>query len=106
MIGRALVERRSTLRQPDQVLVDALTGGSTYAGPTVSSQTALGHVDVFACVRVLAQSAGSLPLIVYRRTATGRERADDARVARLLSAPMPGVTQGGLFASVVAHLQL
>lgn len=106
MIGRALVERRSTLRQPDQVLVDALTGGSTYAGPTVSSQTALGHVDVFACVRVLAQSAGSLPLIVYRRTATGRERADDARVARLLSAPMPGMTQGGLVASVVAHLQL
>lgn len=106
MIGRALVERRSTLRQPDQVLVDALTGGSTYAGPAVNSSTALAHVDVFACVRVLAQSVGSLPLIVYRRTASGRERADDARVSRLLSAPMPGVTQGGLFANVTAHLQL
>lgn len=106
MIGRALVERRSTLRQPDQVLVDALTGGATYAGPTVNSSTALAHVDVFACVRVLAQSVGALPLIVYRRTASGRERADDARIARLLAAPMPGVTQGGLFANATAHLQL
>jgi HK97 family phage portal protein len=106
VIGRALVERRSTLRQPDQVLVDALTGGATYAGPTVNSSTALAHVDVFACVRVLAQSVGSLPLIVYRRTASGRERADDARIARLLAAPMPGVTQGGLFANATAHLQL
>ena len=106
MIGRALIERRSTLKQPDQLLVDALTGGTTYAGPTVSSQTALGHVDVFACVRVLAQSAGSLPLIVYRHTAGGRERADDARIARVLAAPMPGVTQGGLVASAMAHLQL
>lgn len=73
---------------------------------TVTATSAMGIADVFACVRVLADAAASVPLIAYRkRTDTQRERATGA-TPTLLGKPAPGTTQASLVAQTIAHLNL
>ncbi len=67
---------------------------------------ALGLADVFACVRVLTESAASLPLHVYRPADGGRERVRSGLLADLLERPAPGVTAAGLIGTLVSHLVL
>jgi len=56
----------------------SLRGGSTHAGVNVNEDSALRYVTVYSCVRVLAETLGSLPLFVYRERADGgREKARD-----------------------------
>lgn len=74
-------------------------------GPTVTAHAALGIADVFACVRALADTAASLPLIAYRRTDAGRERFA-GRIGDLLAQPAPGATTANLVGTIVAHLNL
>ena len=76
------------------------------SGVIVSERGALTISDAFAAVRVLSDTAGSLPLHTFRRTPGGRVRADDAPVAALLDRPAPAVTQSNLIAQAVAHLAL
>lgn len=53
-------------------------GSETTAGLDVTTETALGLVAVYACVRILSETVASLPLILYRRRADGgKERAFD-----------------------------
>jgi len=55
-----------------------LSGGPTHAGVNVNEDRALRYVTVYSCVRVLAETLGSLPLFVYRERADGgREKAKD-----------------------------
>ena len=74
-------------------------------GPVVTASAALAIADVFACVRALADTAASLPLIAYRRTHAGRERFS-GRLASLLTQPAPAATTANLVGTVVAHLNL
>ncbi len=46
-------------------------GTTTSAGANVNSESALTHATVFACVKVLAESAASLPVSLYRRLPDG-----------------------------------
>lgn len=81
--------------------------GDSAAGPAITPRNALTLADAYACVRVLADSAASLPLHTYRRAIDGgRERADDSLAASLLRRPAPGVTQANLIAQLMAHLAL
>ena len=64
---------------------------------------ALTISDAYACIRVLADTAATLPLIVYRETARGRERYR-SRTADLLDRPAPSVTQAGLVGQIVSQL--
>lgn len=75
-------------------------------GERLTVDRALGLADVFACVRVLAESAASLPLHVYRRTDAGRERVTTGRLAELLERPAPGVTTSSLVGTAMACLLL
>lgn len=51
-------------------------GGATWAGSAVSAETALRVSTVWACIRIISDTIGFLPLLVYRRLANGdRERA-------------------------------
>lgn len=53
-------------------------GYGSDSGMRVSPETALRIGAVFACVRVISQTLGSLPLIIYRRLpGGGKERAID-----------------------------
>lgn len=68
-------ERRSgtsTLENPAAWLINWATGGPpTASGIRVSPDTALRQTAVFSCVRVLAETIGSLMLHVYRRRSDG-----------------------------------
>jgi HK97 family phage portal protein len=80
----------------------------TASGVTVTPGNALAIVaDAFACVRVLADSAASLPLITYRRLADGgRARVEQGRLPALLDRPAPQTRQCDLIGQMVAHLNL
>jgi len=79
---------------------------STATGVAVTPHTALSIADALACVRVLAESAASLPLIVYRRSGEGRVRVQEGRLTDLLTRPAPATTQANLVGQLVAHLNL
>jgi HK97 family phage portal protein len=108
------LEARRSRRAPERVEDRALTREtlpavlfpSTAAGVVVSERGALAIADAYACVRVLSDTAASLPLHVYRRTNEGRVRAPQAAAARLLDRPAPAVTQSNLVGQLVAHLAL
>lgn len=85
--------------------VPPLMLGTSEAGVPVSPRGSLAVADAYACVRCLADAAASLPLHVYRRTGRGRERVEDG-LAELLRRPAPALTQAGLVAQMVAHLNL
>lgn len=53
------------------------------AGQYVTCDRALQSAAVFACVRVIAETLGSLPLITYRRLERGKKRAPEHPMYRL-----------------------
>lgn len=85
--------------------VDAFSGATTQAGRQVTVEGSLGVAAVWAAVRILSDSVGSLPMHVYRRDGEGRVRADETRSARLLhSDPNPEMPAGVLWALMATHL--
>jgi phage portal protein BeeE len=81
LFGRRKVEERALTRQTLPAIFLPETSPAT-----VGPYTATRIGDVFACVRCLADSAASLALIAYRRTADGRVRAG-GRVQELTPPP-------------------
>ena len=73
--------------------------------PWGSPVEAMTIADAYACIRVLADSAASLPLHVYRRTDDGRVPIQN-RTAALLDNPAPAVTTASFIGQLVAHLNL
>ena len=71
----------------------------------ITTSAAMRIADVFACVRVLAESAASLPLIAYRRTDQGRVRAG-GNAQELIDHPAPATTTASLVGQLMAHLSL
>ena len=54
--------------------IDEFKGWLTTSGVTVNEETALNFITVYACMRILAESVASLPLIVYERLPNGGKR--------------------------------
>jgi|APSaa5957512622_1039677.scaffolds.fasta_scaffold04637_5 HK97 family phage portal protein len=87
--------------------LDAFEGAETSSGFTVSESTVLAIPAVFACVKVLAESIASLPLIVYESTEDGRERAKNFSLYELLHrTPNGRMTSFELRELMVGHLCL
>ncbi len=63
-------QQNYTLKEPE-AFRDSLVGSRVDAGVTVTEQTALQLSAVFAAVRILSESIGSLPLKVYQRRSDG-----------------------------------
>ncbi|CBJ80399.1 putative portal protein [Xenorhabdus bovienii str. Jollieti] len=57
----------------------------TYSGRRVSPQLAMQLTAVFSCVRVLAESVGMLPCLLYEQLERGNRRAVNERLHKLLS---------------------
>lgn len=88
-------------------LAELIAGGGSSSGVSVTPQTAMAHAAVFACVRVLAESAGQLPLQVYRRSGRERLKAEDHALYKLLHwEPNAYQTAQEFVECVVAHLAL
>lgn len=78
----------------------------TDSGAVVTPDTAMRVAAVYSCVRVVSEDMAGLPLITYKRTATGRDRATDYWLASLIEDPNPW--QSGLeFRELLqAHVEL
>jgi HK97 family phage portal protein len=102
-------ETRATLKNPPRWLLDALgAGGQTAAGVAVSETTALNISVVWACVRVISETIGSLPWFTYRKTDDGgRNRAPEHEIYSLLhDAPNPEMTAMTWKETSLAHCLL
>lgn len=65
-----------------------LTGPGAYsddAAVSVTEDSAMQTSAVWACVKLLSETVASLPVAVYKKTATGRERDDEFWFARLMA---------------------
>jgi len=85
----ALLDRILRRKNAGQTALDRLTlrleGASSASGVHVNEKTAMRVAAVYACVRVIAETVGQMPLNMYRRrTDGGRERAADHPLQILL----------------------
>lgn len=73
-------ERRAMSKQQDAIFersTSIVTWGDSITGKAVNEESAMRMSAVNGCVRVLSETVGSLPLIVYKRLKEGKERAVD-----------------------------
>lgn len=81
--------------------------GNTYSGKRVSDEGALQQVTVFACVRLIAESIGMLPLKLYKRIPGGKQPATEHPLYSLLhESPNPYLTPIELYENVGGHLAM
>lgn len=72
----------------------------------IGPEDAMRISDVFACIRLLADTAASLPLVAYRRLPDGDRERFSGRLTELLATPSPGNVTANLVGTAVAHLNL
>lgn len=103
----AAVRDASGLENPSSDLVSALSafddGSPSASGIRVSPDRALRNIAVYACVRVLAESIGSLPCQVFKRDGRSRVRVDDDREQLLSHAPNPFQTAETFLSTLMGH---
>lgn len=111
-MGLFFPQRRAQVLAPhpprDPVIAEWFGGRGTASGQSVTPATALQVTAVFACVRVLAESVASLPLILYeRRKDGGKDRATSNPLFRLLhDQPNRWQTSFEFFEMLMVHLTL
>ncbi len=97
----------SGLENPNVNVTSALSafddGGPSASGYSVSPERALRNVAVYACVRVLAESVGSLPCQVFKRDGESRVRFDDDRERLLSREPNPFQTAETFLSTLMGH---
>lgn len=99
-------ERRSHPSNPGDWLL-ALGLRETAAGVEVTTEGALKYSGVFACVRVLAETVASLPLVLYQRLDRGKARATGHPLYPILhDLPNPEMTSFELRETLMTHLGL
>jgi HK97 family phage portal protein len=84
-----------------------VAGRASKAGVNVTETTALNFLAVFDCVSLISGDMARLPLILYRRTSMGKERAVDHPLYDILhSAPNPEMTSFNFREAGQNHLLL
>lgn len=90
----------------DSGAIDSIVAGLS-AGQTITEQTALTLSTVWACTSLVSETIGTLPLHIYKKTANGRERADDYQLSYILrNKPNTKSTSSVLWQSTVASMLL
>jgi HK97 family phage portal protein len=80
---------------------------TTTSGQVVTAETAESLAAVYACVSTIAETIGSLPLIIYKRSDTGRERAPEHALYKLLHDAPNGIQTALEFReTLTAHMLL
>ena len=71
-------EKRNALQDVNHPMWSGLLSQvRTKSGTSVTEETSIKYLTVFACVSLLAGDIASLPLILYKRTGSGKSRAPD-----------------------------
>ena len=79
--------------------------GRSNAGKRVTDRTALQHIAVYACVRVLSEAIAQLPLHVYKYNDKGKERVPKHPLYFLLhDQPNPEMTSFVFRETLMSHL--
>ena len=79
--------------------------GRSNAGKRVTDRTALQHIAVYACVRVLSEAIAQLPLHVYKYNDSGKERVSQHPLYFLLhDQPNPEMTSFVFRETLMSHL--
>lgn len=83
-------------------------GPKAASGVIVTPDTALRTTAVFACVRILAETLASLPLILYEKSADGgKKRAENHTIYPILhDQPNPEMTSFDFWETLMAHVVL
>lgn len=82
-------------------------GQGTSSGVRINENNALSVAAVYECTRVIADTIASLPCFLYRRLSTGKERAADHPVYRILhEEPNPVMTPFEFKQTMQGHLCL
>lgn len=107
-------EKRDSLENPSTDLVTALMGsdglsfggGGMAAGVNVSGETAMRFVSVYAAVRVIAETLGSLPFELTQQVGRSKVPSNDPRAFLLSDQPNPEMDAMVLWEMVLGHLNL
>lgn len=90
----------------DSGAIDSIVAGLS-SGQTITEQTALTLSTVWACTSLVSETIGTLPLHIYKKTAKGREKADDHQLSYILrNKPNTKSTSSVLWQSTVASMLL
>lgn len=92
----------------DAAFANWMAGAPSYTGKAVTEQTAMQVSTVWACVRILAETIGGLPLHVYQRDpATGNATKVDHQLGSVLAmAPNPDMTSVEFREAMITNLAL
>lgn len=82
-VGREMRSATSSLTTPEPWLLAAINGGPTKSGASVNENTAFNVPAVRACVGFRAGLVSSLPLKLYRKTATGPKEQRDHPLSKM-----------------------
>ncbi|MGD9938621.1 MAG: phage portal protein [Clostridia bacterium] len=95
-------------RLDSKELAELIAGSRSASGEIVNHESALAVSTVYACVRIIGETVGSLPLRVYHRMDKGgKERAVTHPLYNLLSArPNPWQTPMEFGEQMIEHLAL
>lgn len=108
---RSLMARdSSTLSSPKEWL-NSMFSMESYSGVNVTSKRALEHTAVYACVNVLSESIGSLPLSVYKTETKNKKSfktkdSNHSLYALLHDEPNTDMTSFSFFQLAMANLLL
>ena len=67
-----------------EVVLEAMNDNREQASGIITPTSAMKLSAVYACVRILAETMGSLPLIIYEQVGKGKRRAQDHPLYKLL----------------------
>lgn len=82
---RRSIENPSTsLSNPADWLYDALGARAASSGVSINRETALTYAAFWRGVNLISRDVGKLPIIIYRRSGEGKERATEHPAYRLL----------------------
>jgi HK97 family phage portal protein len=106
-----LYDNGGTSTAPASWLVNHLSYGgqglTTLAGVPIDEWVAEGMPAVYACVHAISETLGQIPFKLYRKTATGRELADDHPLYPVLHVlPNPEMTAYQFRELLTRHLAM
>ncbi len=102
----AVPSARNALASGSAELYELLAGSPAASGVAVNESSAMRVTAVYACVRLIAGAIASLPLAVYRRTESGRERVRNDLWWLLNEQPCPTVSAAVFWEYLVAQMLL
>ena len=106
MFENAKLKIKRTLRELvfSEKLERWVRGAESITGVTIDEDTVFNLSVVYACVNAIAQTVGSLPLILYKRVGEGKERASNHYLYDILrNNPNPNILSSTFKESIIVN---